>query len=92
MYGYKRENLHINRPWELKVKKLNQAGKIHVNLSLKFKGRIAQKRSWYSKFEELIPYFLKNAPKCLFKWRLKGGVLIRRRALNRGGGGLIIRL
>ena len=54
MYGYKRENLHINRPWELKFKKLNQAGKIHVrqspskfasNLSLKFKGRIAQKRS-----------------------------------------------
>ena len=41
-------------PGELKVKKLNQAGKIHVrqspskfasNLSLKFKGRIAQKRS-----------------------------------------------
>ena len=54
MYGYKRENLHINHPWELKVKKLNQAGKIHVrqspskfasNLLLKFKGRIAQKRS-----------------------------------------------
>ena len=54
MYGYKRENLHLNRPWELKVKKLNQAGKIHVrqspskfasNLPLKFKGRIAQKRS-----------------------------------------------
>ena len=46
MYGYKRENLHINHPWELKVKKFNQAGKIHVrqspskfasNLSLKLR-------------------------------------------------------
>ena len=37
MYGYKRENLHINHPWELKVKKLNQAGKIHVRQSRKIR-------------------------------------------------------